>query len=79
MLRFILIILVIAVFFSLLNRLKIRGTAGNAEAAKLSSSKMVSCNYCQLYVIQEDALVFKGLHYCCKDHQEKALERIADE
>ena len=72
MIRFLLIILVGAMVVAVLNRLRFRGKNYVGQTEKLSSIRMVKCNYCQLHISQEDSLTRKGQYYCCIEHQEKA-------
>ena len=72
MLRFLLIILVIAMVIAVLNRVKFGGNKNINESTKLSPAKMVKCASCELHVTQEEALKSRGHYYCCLEHQRKA-------
>jgi uncharacterized protein len=72
MLRLLLIVLVLAMVIALINRGRSIGKNHRDESEKLSSSKMVRCNYCQLHVTQDEALMSDGQYYCSIEHQEKA-------
>ncbi len=72
MLRFLLIILVIAMVIAVIKRMKFDGIKDNGESTKLSPAKMVKCASCELHVTQEEALESRGQYYCCLEHQRKA-------
>ncbi len=40
--------------------------SGNAR--HLDSNTMVKCATCQLYILEQDAIISTGKAYCCKDH-----------
>ena len=72
MFRILLIALVIAMVIAVLNRMRSIGIKNSDENAKISSSKMVKCAYCQLYVTQDEGFKSDGQYYCSIEHQEKA-------
>ncbi|MFT5133637.1 MAG: hypothetical protein ACI9SC_002110 [Gammaproteobacteria bacterium] len=72
MLRFLLLILVFSMVIAVLSRNRSGSKTDNNDSAKLLPSKMEKCVYCQLHVMQEDAIKFDGQYYCSIEHQQKA-------
>ncbi len=72
MLRFLLIILVIAMVMVVFNRMKLSRISNSKESKKLSPAKMVKCASCELHVTLEDAQKYRGQYYCCPEHRNKA-------
>ena len=42
------------------------------------SSKMVACEYCELYIPEDDAVVTELKYFCCREHRETWLKNNAD-
>jgi hypothetical protein len=75
-LRLILFLAAVFILAGLLRRLlsgKLNSPRHNPE---VRSSKMVRCAYCQLYVLQDDAIrTSDNLYYCSQDHKKLMINK----
>lgn len=67
----IIIMAVFAVYY--LSRRILSGPSGNSgNSTAIRHSKMVKCGYCQVYIVEEDAVGKPGDFYCSTDHKNRA-------
>lgn len=63
-------ILWILIYFLNLFRKKIE-----TKKNTLKNSKMVRCEYCSVYVPENDAQVANEKYYCCREHMHAVVEK----
>lgn len=47
-------------------------TAGPADRRRVRHGKMIKCDYCQLYIAEDEAVHAMGENFCSEDHMNRA-------
>lgn len=70
--RLLIIIMVIYVLYYLSRRFLSGPSRGLGNSPGGRRSKMVKCEYCQVYITEEEAVGKSGDFYCSADHKHRA-------
>ena len=69
MLRLLIIGLAVFMVIMLLRRILASSSSTGPASARLESSTMVKCNYCQLHVPESEAVKSAGQFFCSAEHR----------
>ena len=69
MLRLLIVGLIVFMVIMLLRRILGANRPAQADAARLETSAMVKCSYCDLHVPESEAIESEGQYFCSAEHR----------
>jgi len=71
--RLLIYLMVIMAAYYLLRSILPKSATGPANSRRARHSKMVKCDYCKLYIAQEEAIGKQDKYYCSEEHKNLVL------
>lgn len=69
------LLLILGILWALIYFLNIFRKKIDAKKNTLRKSKMVRCEYCNVYVPESDAQLANEKYYCCREHVNAMVEK----